>query len=333
MVLIIGVMTSCNSILDENEYYTNDVNVKFTISMNNHLPSRAVMLGENLDTYENQMDLSQLNVYLLRGSSSWKVQDILAQRISDSVYEIIGSVTLPKSLAETQNTYKIMVFANSGSLININTVGTLSYNYDVSTFYPIQGTVYKYIPMWGVATRNVIMELGKRTDLGTINVLRALAKVEVSLDESVDFFALQSVKINNYNNKGYALPSTYASIDNLMENLTSDNINVPTGSLVNSTMDFFQIDAKHYIIYIPEFNNQGATQSSIKVTVKMTSTSETKEYTINFKDYSSSSNNTIWNICRNYDYKFNICGLNQDIKLYYTIDAWNTYNIDVPAFE
>ena len=155
------------------------------------------------DAYENAINADQLQIKVCDkdGNIIGDVQDV---RVIDD--QITGTWENAGDLLKQAN--KIMVFANCGTA-NI-TKGNIA-----SLAFSVNDTK-QYIPMWGVTTLTKDLVVGKQNNLGTIDLLRSLAKVKVKMagKGSADGmkargYALGNITFNNYNTEGYALPQTY----------------------------------------------------------------------------------------------------------------------------
>lgn len=273
------------------------------------------------DSFDNEIGLNQLQVALYNkdGSFMGKVNDLQYYQTDQiNVYQFVGNLSMN---TQRELDCKIMVFANLGEN-NIISEGTkldqLIFPYDS-----------RYIPMWGVSSINVTVTPGKRTILEEpIYLLRAMAKVEVTLDKSLTSsdHSLENVILENYNTSGYCLPKGYADVSSTKQLDTEDVFNVVSPpSDKGQTLSFRLNKDKSYTIYVPEYQNVGAdgSGSRMKVTIKG------KVYNLDFKDYDTG---TAFNLIRNHYYKFNIKSITFDEiegQLYYKVEDWTRENIEI----
>ncbi len=122
---------------------------------------------EDGNEWENTIDDLQILIYDANNNYVGKVEDLI--QLLDGRY----SGTLSSDAEWTGNTnYKIMAFANCPSIDDPSNISTLDYT---------RANV-SYIPMWGVTTTTFDLTPGESDDIGSIDLLRAMAKVEVFMD-------------------------------------------------------------------------------------------------------------------------------------------------------
>lgn len=311
-IALLAVVTSCNSdLVEESSLQADKVNVTFTLAMGE--PASASRAAEtradesgNTTEYDNKIDAKGLQVvfYAVEGNGALtylnKVNNIIAVQdgTDKKIYHIMGNLSIDKKYWERAG-LKIMVFANCETSISAET-DLAALAYEQAT------TSTSGIPMWGVLTTDKLtFSPGRQEDLGTIDVLRAMAKVEVTLDSKMTDYSLTSVKLKNYNHQGYNLPKGYA------EAVFTTNVNYieimnALPDLVTEDLPFSKNGENSYVVYIPEYVNTNDKQATIEVALKK-GNEEVKLSNpyIYFKDYSS-ANTGIFNIIRNYNYQFKI---------------------------
>ena len=285
------------------------VYVTLTLSINGEeVGSRATWNSEQ-DTdeegvgWENKIDDLQILIYDANNNYVGKVEDLI--QLLDGRY----SGTLSSDAEWTGNTnYKIMAFANCPSIDNPSNISTLDYT---------RANV-SYIPMWGVTTTTFDLTPGESDDIGSIDLLRAMAKVEVNFAESFPSdYEIGAITISPYNTQGYCLPAGYESVETTgeldrEEAGTAYSFN-PLASVSTSSLTFTGENGKYYI-YLPEYDNS-TDAAKIQVTVN----GET--YDLEFKDYENGApkDGTQYDIVRNHIYRYTITGVN-DGKL--PVSAW-----------
>lgn len=124
------------------------------------------------DTYENAINADQLQIKVCDkdGNIIGDVQDV---RVIDD--QITG--TWEKAGALLKKANKIMVFANCGTdNVTLDNISSLAFRVDQTK---------QYIPMWGVTTLTKDLVVGKQNNLGTIDLLRSLAKVKVKMADGM----------------------------------------------------------------------------------------------------------------------------------------------------
>lgn len=272
------------------------VYVTLTLSINGEeVGSRATWnLEQDTDEegvgWENEIDDLQILIYDENDTYVGTVEDLFT---SNSQY--VGTLN---GTNWQSGTYKFVVLANfTTNNTDLADLASITYNQNA-----------KYIPMWGVLKSNFTFAAGKRTDIGSIDLLRAMAKVEVNFAESFPSnYEIGSITINPYNTQGYCLPAGYASVDATgkldREEISPASFN-PLDSPSNMELTF-KGENNSYYIYLPEYDNS-TKPAKIQVTVN----GET--YELEFKDYENGApkEGTQYDIVRNHIYRYTITGVN-----------------------
>jgi hypothetical protein len=237
--------------------------------------------------YDNYIDISSLQVLFFDNSTdpylyAGKLEDLFYQSASGADY-ITFTGRAPSSL--TPKSYKIVILANAETP-NLN-VGSFSlYNLKDMTTY----TLYEdsapqdiAIPMWGITTADLTLVKGAKQDIGTIYLLRSMARVIVYLDpnvylagDSVKFasrYDISSVSISNYNQSGYVLPSSFYEVSETTEITTDDDSfneyeTSATDLTVSGTSMMNRASGDSAIVYLPEITN--ADYGLVKISVTLT---------------------------------------------------------------
>lgn len=274
------------------------VYVTLTLSINGEeVGSRATWKDNDNrgdgNEWENTIDDLQILIYDANNNYVGKVEDLI--QLLDGRY----SGTLSSDAEWTGNTnYKIMAFANCPSIDNPSNISTLDYT---------RANV-SYIPMWGVTTTTFDLTPGESDDIGSIDLLRAMAKVEVNFAESFPSdYEIGAITISPYNTQGYCLPAGYESVDatgELDREETSPASFNPLDSPLNMELTF-EGENNSYYIYLPEYDNS-TKPAKIQVTVN------DKPYDLEFKDYENGApkDGTQYDIVRNHIYRYTITGVN-----------------------
>ena len=165
--------------------------------------------------------------------------------------------------------------------------------------------------------------------LGTVHLLRAMAKVEVLGTKGP--WTIEEVKLHNYNGFGYCAPADvfneadYVRYDYALDFNT--NIHIPTGAFMQSALSLGEVASEHFVIYVPEYQN---TLNGIGIGNKATlgirfKERIDKEYAVDFKYYQSPSadvtEGTPFDIRRNYDYRFVIHKVGEEAELQLSVDV------------
>lgn len=339
-IICIGVLVASCSELDEGISRAptdrDKVSVTFTLAIGNQTGyAPRTMAGETMqgDEYENLImnindggfqvvAYSSENEYLgevsnLKIIRNWNTE-------SGHVYEFIGEL---RDVVATELSCKFMVFANCSGQVSANTnLSQFTYEYLPNNFKDQK----QGIPMWGVKKITTTLIPGKRTDLGTIYLLRAMAKVEVNMtDETYTFI---KVHINSYYKTGYCLPKQYDIDDSEYYKKNGESAYNPysPGQTISSGIDFFRTAGNTYILYIPEYNNEDEQQPFIDVGISKEGKSvELESSIIYFKDYSTDDE---FNVTRNHCYRFNV-SVHEDVSgniktdIQSSIDQWATVEV------
>lgn len=325
--LLLGLLsiTSCGFDDGYDKEDTGDVKVAFRMSFAND-NTRAVNDGwqdydptDPGDAYENAINADQLQIKVCDkdGNIIGDVQDV---RVIEN--QITG--TWEKAGALLKKANKIMVFANCGTAnVTQGNIASLAFRVDQTK---------QYIPMWGVTTLTKDLVVGKQNNLGTIDLLRSLAKVKMAGKGSADGmkargYAFGNITFNNYNTEGYALPVTYNTSKNTKEILFSGSLNAKPSWSQSVTMT--NTDEESIMLYIPEYDNKAAAadkKASITLNLKCDGTDD-GTYTLQFCNYVDgvADPSTLYNIQRNHYYEYTV---NKDDRLNVTLKVlkWNKRN-------
>lgn len=159
--------------------------------------------------YENAINTEQLQIKVCdeNGTIIGDVDNVIAINNGTDTnpdYSITG--TWENAADKLSKAKKIMVFANCGtSIVTPGNIQNLAFT---------RASTTQYIPMWGVTTLTNELVVGKSNNLGTIDLLRSLAKVKVKLADGMKSrkYSLGAMQLNNYNTSGYTLPLTYNTV-------------------------------------------------------------------------------------------------------------------------
>lgn len=291
------------------------VYVTLTLSINGEeVGSRATWEDndnpEDGNEWENTIDDLQILIYDANNNYVGKVEDLI--QLLDGRYS--GTLSDAKWTGNTN--YKIMAFANCPSIDNPSNINSLDYT---------RANV-SYIPMWGVTTTTFDLTPGESDDIGSIDLLRAMAKVEVIMN--AEGYTIDNIAVDKSNPNGYCLPNGYNSVsetDQLdMEGETPASFKPYTSETPESKAE----DGQHYI-YLPEYDNS-TKPAKIQVTVN----GET--YELEFKDYENGApkDETPYNIVRNHIYRYTITGVNDGkLIIKYKAMLWELVTSEIGFME
>lgn len=318
--------------------------------------------GSDLD---NKIDLEGLQILVFDSDEagafkgtlkdlSYTPKDVTTDLYEYIKYEYVG--TAPSDIS-AGTSYKFVVLANCSQIGN--NISKLSDLETLAFTLPDSGNP-EYIPMWGVNTATLDLVAGARQNIGTIGLLRAMAKVNIKLEQAVinNGYTIKDVTVTRYNKSGYTLP-TGAETATATENLNLDaSIHVNPSAAESKTFEANNVT--DFSFYLTEYDNWTTADTDARLVVTLTKT-EVKDngdgttttvttdntftdYPIQFRDYvkdgddkgTVDANGTKYNIIRNHIYRFNIFNVTDDGPLYVvpTIADWKdapelTYDINV----
>ena len=282
---------------------------------------------------ENSIDLSRFHVVFYQANQQMAgiLQNMVLVHLGGNIYRLTGSLPVSnKVLVGNHFEGKMVVYANFDmseedlqKSYSDEAIAQKSFDYEDNP---------KYLPMWGVKKVSFTLTAGKRQDFSDIDLLRAVAKVRVSLSSEMknNGWSIYSMQLFNYSDKGYCMPKKYAECEQ-------------TASLSHEDFENFY-DSKqtggitmieNVPIYLPEYLNTAKNEADrcvIKLKlarnggVEKDDSGNEKEYTLRFIDYADNGaeGTTINDIVRDHYYTFEVYkdsnGQNL-VKL--TVRKWN----------
>lgn len=247
---------------------------------------------------------------------------------ASKTYVLTGDV--PKSLVEGKNNFKLVILANWEGCGAKYPVDAIVGKTTIDDVVQGAGSVFKFdsgfrptatsaIPMYGVEDcLNIRFRNDIAAYLGTIHLLRAMAKVEIFT--SKDHIPMTGATLTRCNSHGFAAPhNVYQREDYVRNNYQEDYTDrpwIPTaekGNRVETDVAFQPLDEGHYLLYIPEYDNlsEGAEPSRIKLTYG--GIWEGQDIYLDFKYYDEEAAKaagvevgTPFNVMRNYYYKYTV---------------------------
>ena len=304
---------------------------------NNDNPKTGVGFENDIDfspeNFEVKLTLPQDNAPTVQNT----VQNIVYWKTADNVYEFVGEVEISNPSNTTYENAKVEIFAN---------IAKEEREFEVNyTKYPGRGV--DYIPMWGIHTFNELSLIpGERNPLGTIYLLRAMAKIEVTLsDELIDEgYFIKSASLNKHNAMGNLLPN----------NNSAENVGITTGYDMDNCFNPYDkgnetpidgqaigfnvsSDKKSCTIYVPEYNNieddlkiqpiiyKKETKNGEEIETQITGTLNLPGY------FEMSIQKEIKALVRNHWYQYNITGINDGYELGFTMTVapWTLVEKDI----
>ena len=338
-IMLVGVLgihtTSCITDDDPAPYCPQEgkTQVVFTLALNNN-GSRAITNLNWGETYDNEdgvgVDNLINNLQVLffgndkDGNYIGKVQNAIFYEQSTGVYEFIGEISIDAGYVTTNTdgtlslNAKMMVLANCADI----TLGANNTYADVQALPYDGATSPSQIPMWGIQTINTPITVGARNELNDIDLLRAMAKVEVIM--APDDYTMENIILNRYNAKGYCAPglggNEWSAVGATADLATESCVNYNT----TATGEVLTVAATNNRIefYIPECANSTENPLSMYVNIKKGTTDVDLNLTdakLYFKDY---SDNAPFNIVRNHIYRYTITAVKTGFDLKLTVAPW-----------
>ena len=326
LLLLAATLVSC--VYDDEPALRSDdgrqaVQVTFTLAAGNAPTDTRATWGdhqydsENIGTaWESAIDPDDLHVLLYTAADNGyvgRVENLVSFRNDDGTYTYHGQLTADADDLTPDTSYKIMVFANCG--INNNTEDISSIT--KKTF----AQNARYIPLWGVKTTTLNLTPGTADNLGDIDLLRAMAKVEVTLSDALTGeYTLSSVSLNRYNQTGYCLPADYATVSETKELERESDTPAsfhPYESLVTTDIPFtVNTDGNTAVCYLPEYEAKDANPAVLTITLNG------KAYTLHLKGYTT-DNDGYYDLVRNHIYRYIITGVNDGtLTVQYLVLPW-----------
>lgn len=295
-------------------------------------PDGSYMPGEGL---ENHIDIAggDLRVVLFNTDGSFlsEITDFtiipVATYESSKRYYLNGATTADISSGK----FKIMFMANWRQQYptewTLENVWNQKYDFDGTGII----TKEQLIPLYGI--KDIAIAGGIKpdvaADLGTLHLLRAMAKIEVIITD--DFSTVETLKLTNHNTTGFCAPDQVKSEGdyvhgNWIQDYTPAHIPTDTGK--GGPLDFVPVDDTHWVLYVPEYSN--TTASSPEAQIEITVEDETDTKVIRFLDKDASRD-----ILRNYWYRFKVTKISDlevevDVLPYHAIELDPTFGLDDP---
>lgn len=273
--------------------------------------------------YENAINTEQLQIKVCdeNGTIIGDVDNVIAINNGTDTnpdYSITG--TWKNAADKLSKAKKIMVFANCGtSIVTPGNIQNLAFT---------RASTTQYIPMWGVTTLTNELVVGKSNNLGTIDMLRSLAKVKVKLADGMKArkYSLGAMQLNNYNTSGYTLPLTY--------NTAASTAAIRFGNSLHANSSWAQSiamtnnDDESIMLYIPEYDNiNAATDRKATISLQLMRDGEEEgNYTLHFCNYTSEGAPDVastYNIQRNHYYEYTVGRTDDQVKIVLNVKKWN----------
>lgn len=260
-------------------------------------------------------------------------------------YDVEGTFNLD-GRRWTAGTYRVMILANYW---NKNSTPEIKACANLRQLQPVLDNLYvdwynkdgwnksnvPNIPMWGVGETRLYLDGEHDENLGSIDMLRAIAKVKITLDPTIKDkgYTLASVTVNKYNKKANCLPAGWLTATKTSDpSVANDAPFNPRSSseselTINAPGDFEESTNDGSIVfYLPEIEASGSDRIKLSVTVN-----DKNGVPVTFPDAMEIDNSivaggaytkSVYNVVRNHFYLFNIDGVNLG-EFSYRAQCWN----------
>lgn len=291
---------------------------------------RIYFFDEN-DTYITDWN-GPADMHIIAGDNYW-------------IYRFTG--TVPEEL-KSHSLFKVMVLANWPDYPDFHadldlTVMTITdfvkaewAKFKAFSSFTLSIPERRLIPFYGLSGLKEIAtyEENKTYDIGDIDLLRAVAKVEVTFNGLHDISLKNAPFIVGVNPGGFCAPDReYGNGSDLNNDYISD-LHLPFDDNNNhidatkSGYHMLQTDYNKYIAYLPEFRNIGVgdNYSRINLTLDL-GNDRTKQYELNFATYDSNGTTTNnddvrFDIRRNDLYRFTVTADLHQILFRLQVEEW-----------
>ena len=316
---LLGVVCFASCSNDESPSEPGSVRVVFRL----YVPSATTTTETRADgheeeqgeTWESSINLDQLHIvlYAKNGKSIGGLENVkLVPTSTPNVYDVTGSILVNRlNLVNGKFNGQMMVYANIDGVKDTDDFSEANVNKLSFT----ANTDKHAIPMWGVKPLDVGMEAGNQTSIGSINLMRAEAKVKVFLRSDMEaYYELTNVSLSEANAQGYCLPQ-YRNVlgINDVQELEHDAY----AHFLMNDQKLTDIVMLNKAIYIPEYENKNnSTPTVIHLSLRDKRDGKVRDFTLPFVQYDDQGAPTkeAMDIVRNHYYQFEVY-LNQDDML------------------
>ena len=331
--------------------------ISFSFSTQENMTRGGHTWGDNLDDnttndyktstgedYDTRIRVKSLRAFIYDNQNNYiceitnktyfELDDINSVAIEPTHYRFLGELELTPNIYSSlkDKECKIMLVANS-------TLGENPANFGATKFSIADITFPDgFIPMWGVITRTLTLE--PQQDLGTIYLLRSVAKVEVKLSNELFTagYKIKEVFVNKYALDGYWFPNGWNTVTNTTA-LAHAGCYYPTTNLSDVAKVFSNNDAKSSsVIYLPEMATDN---SDMTIIISNGTTDYRFDNAIKFANYTNgSATTTTFDVVRNHHYQYTITKVNTGVNLELTckVQPWTLVEeswdyTDLPEFD
>ncbi len=226
----------------------------------------------------------------------------------DLVDDIVGKSVKIVTLANwgNDNYENLELVKGKTTIADVCKSGVYEY---VSGYFP---SPLHPIPLYGVTNAMTLnFDALNLARIGTIHLLRAVAKVELELTRASGQ-VIEWVKLSRYHTQGYCAPTGAVSQNDYVHgNYDKDYVNTPhvvAGAVVSEGLPLTKMSDTRYLAYVPEYDNLSDSTKRTQLVVKFRG--DDNQYKIDFKYYinppAGKKQNDPFDILRNYWYRFSL---------------------------
>lgn len=202
--------------------------------------------------------------------------------------------------------FKIMVVANWPEYPASGTPAMEDFFKITFDFDGSQPSRERPIPMYGIKDISLsAIEPNNAADLGTIHLIRALAKIEVIVENPSDSWIISELRLTHYNTSGFCAPAVKSQSDYVKDNWDRDYVGrpfIPSTTQRADNLNFVDTGNGHYVLYVPEYVNTSQTEPTAQIHAKVSfGTYNWAEHLIDLKNGQATTD-----IMRNIWYKVKI---------------------------
>lgn len=194
--------------------------------------------------------------------------------------------------------------------------------------------VKNYIPMWGISTP-ISIEADKMNDAGIINMYRAIAKIDIKINEGngIENFKIKKLELHNVPDKGYCASLKTPNPDN---NIQFEEASLPDDIKASKIFEVFSSEtgeekAIENKIYIPE-TGKYKPYPYFKIQIYAEVNHKERTYDLYMRENQVDKLSS-FEIIRNHKYMINIKTITstEEIKMVYNVNSWGQgTNVDIP---
>lgn len=277
-------LTSCSK-SDSPAPIQDEVQVSLTLSVGEVSGdgTRAPSDGEYNpgDAWENYIDVfkpGNVRVVLLNPDKSYlgELTDFIITPVYTGDVSKRYTLTASTKLDLSSGKFKVMVLANWPSYpegdLTLDKVWAQEF-----TYQPDMPNQEHPIPLYGIkdiALDNIEYDIP--VSLGRIHLLRAVAKIEVVItgasgEESDDVWEFDKLELSHYNGKGFSAPANVEKESDYVQGSWDKDyvaeLSIPGNPERKDVLKFRRASDNHYVVYVPEYDNQGSNTAKIAVKI------------------------------------------------------------------